>query len=256
MKAATWLVSSFVLLAAHTAQAAVVTQWNFNSTLGVNNAPVPSVGSGSATPVGMNGGANNADILVINTNPVGNAGNSSDPAVPNHQWRVRGSQSNGWSGTTQLRSGARFNASTVGFQDIVVSFDILATDGSPRHAQFQYTVDGTSFVSFGGLLDFNATSDKWRNGVTVDLSAIDAAENNASFGFQLVSAFSPVEFTNANGVQAANTAFQRTDAGNGVYTGAAGNYRFDMVTISSIPEPAALAPLAVAALVLGRKRRQ
>jgi hypothetical protein len=249
------LVSCVVTLAAvgPVAQAATITQWNFNSAVGVNNAPMPSVGAGSATPVGMNGGANNADILVIN--PAAAAGNSSDPASPNHQWRVRGSQSNGWSGTTQLLSGARFKASTVGFQDIVVSFDIQATDGSPRHAQFQYTIDGTSFVSFGGLLDFNATSDKWRTGVTFDLSAVDAVENNASFGFQLVSAFSPVEFTNANGVQPANTAFQRTDAGANVYNGTAGNYRFDMVTISSIPEPSVLAPLAVAALVLGRKRR-
>lgn len=67
------------------------------------------------------------------------------------------------------------------------------------------------------------------------------ASNNPNFGFKLVSAFSPVEFTDAGGLHAANTAFQRADAdpeGN-VYTGGAGNYRFDMVTISGtvVPEP-------------------
>lgn len=261
MKTASKIVSSLVLLiaVAPVAQAAVITQWNFNSTLGGNNSPVPSVGTGSATPVGMNGGANNADILVIATNPVGSAGNSSDPAIPNHQWRVRGSQSNGWSGTTQLLSGARFNASTVGFQNIVVSFDIQATDGSPRHAQLQYTADGTSFTSFGDLLDFNTTNDTWRNGVVFDLSSVAAANNNPSFGFKLVSAFSPAEFTNLNGLQPANTAFQRADAEPGIYTGGAGNYRFDFVTFSgvavAIPEPSALATLGVAAVLLGRKRR-
>ena len=55
---------------------ATITQWNFNTTTGVNNAPTPSTGSGSATPVGMNGGANNADILAAGGNTP-----SSDPGT-------------------------------------------------------------------------------------------------------------------------------------------------------------------------------
>jgi len=73
----------------------------------------------------------------------------------------------------------------------------------------------------------------------------------------VVSAFSPDAFTNANGLQAANTAFQRADAGTNVYTGGAGNYRFDMVTVSGtlIPAPAAAALLGLAGLMAGRRRR-
>jgi hypothetical protein len=235
------------------ARAVTITQWNFNLATGVNNTPAPSTGAGSATPVGMNGDANNADILAAGGPP-----NSSDPGAPNNVWRVRGSMSNGWSGTTQLLSGARFNASTVGYNNVVASFDLNATDGSPRHGQFQYTVDGTNFISFGPILDFNAGNSTWVNGFTFDLSSVPAAANNPLFGFKLVSAFSPVEFTNANGVQPANTAFQRASAEPQVYNGTAGNWRFDMVTISGVPEPSSLVVSALGGLsfALARRRRR
>lgn len=80
---------------------------------------------------------------------------------------------------------------------------------------------------------------------------------NANFGFRVVSAFSPVAFTNANGLQAANTAFQRADGGNNVYTGGAGNYRFDMVTLSDtvIPAPEVAAVRGLAGLMTVWRRR-
>ena len=240
------------LCTATTVQGVTITQWNFNGPTGVNNSPSPSIGAGSAMPVGMNGGANNADILAA-----GGSTPSTDPGVPNNAWRVRGSSSNGWSGATQLLSGAQFSASTIGAANIVASFDIQATDGSSRYGQFQYTVDGTNFTSFGPLLDFNATFDGWAP-IVFDLSAAPGVNNNALFGFKLVSAFSPVEFINANGVQPANTAFQRASATSQVYNGTAGNWRFDMVTISSVPEPTALAlcGLGVTGMAVVRSRRR
>lgn len=225
-------------------QAEIVTQWNFNTVIGVNNSPLPSTGVGSATPVGMNGGLNNADILAAGGTPT-----STDPAATNNNaWRVRGSTNNGWSGTTQLLSGAQFNVSTAGFNNIVTSFDVNATNGSARYAQFQYTLDGSSFTSFAPLIDFNAFNDRWAPSFSFDLSSISGANNNPLFGFKLVSAFSPVEFTNSSGLQAANTAFQRSDAAMGVYNGTAGNWRFDMVTVTSVPEPATFSLVAVGTL--------
>ncbi len=232
---------------ASAAQADIITQWNFNGPTGSNNSPAPAVGTGSATPVGMNGNANNADILA--TPGSSDAGNTL-------AWRVRGSQTNGWSGTTQLLSGARFNASTAGFENVVVSFDLFATDGAPRHGQFQYTTDGSTFTSLGAILDFNP-GDAWVNNISFDLAAIPGASDNPNFGFQLVSAFSPVEFTNANGLQAANTAFQRANAGPQVYNGTAGNWRFDSVTFRGtvVPTPGAVGLLVLVGLRGMRRRR-
>jgi len=242
-----FVLSALVLAPAANALADTITQWNFSLPTGTNNSPTPSIGAGSATPVGMNSDANNADILA-------NAG-FSDPDN-NLAWRIRGSVSNGWSGTTQLLSGARFNASTAGFQSIAVSFDLFATDGSPRHGQFQYTTDGSTFTSLGDVLDFNP-GDRWFNTISFDLSSIPGANDNPLFGFRVVSAFSPVEFTNANGVQPANSAFQRANAGPQVYNGTAGNWRFDMVTFSGtvIPTPGAAGLMALAGLAALRRRR-
>lgn len=230
---------------------ATITQWNFNTAIAPNNSPATLLGVGSATPVGMTGGGN-ADIVAAGGNTP-----SSDPSLPNNAWRVRGVTSNGWSGTTELLSGARFNVSTAGASNIVAKFDVQATDGSPRYGQFQYTGDGTNFTSLGSLIDFNATYDGWAT-FTYDLSSIPAVNNNPLFGFKLVSAFSPVAFTNLNGVQPAGTAFQRASATTQVYNGTAGNWRFDMVTVSSVPEPSTLVAgvLAVFGLGLSRSRRR
>ncbi|MGL4511782.1 MAG: hypothetical protein ACRCT8_01715 [Lacipirellulaceae bacterium] len=257
-----WLASAAACFAAFSlsagdVSAAVITQWNFNTTIAVNNSPAPSTGAGVASIVGMTNNAPNGDILAPSAAAIAANNVSSDPAVsPDNMWRVRGSVSNGWSGTVSLLSGARFNVSTAGVTGVVVSMDLFATDGSPRHAQFQYTTDGTTFTSFGPLLDFNATSDAWANGIVRDLSSVAAVDNNPAFGFRVVSAFSPVAFTNASGSQAANTAFQRTDAGTGVYTGGAGNYRFDVVTVSGevIPEPSTAAVAAMGLLTLVARR--
>jgi hypothetical protein len=244
-----WCVCS--LYAGATLHAVTITQWNFNGAIASPvNSPATSTGAGTATPVGMNGGANNADIVAA-----GGTTPSSDPASPNNAWRVRGSQTNGWSGTTQLLSGAQFNVSTAGSSGIEVKLDVQATDGSPRHGQFLYTVDGSTFTSLGPIVDFNDSFDSWKT-LTYNLSLIAAANNNPAFGFKLVSAFSPVEFTNANGVQPANTAFQRASGTSQVYNGTAGNWRFDMVTVNAVPEPSALALGGVAFAALARMRRR
>jgi len=258
LRPAALLIGLALCAACDNATAAVLTQWNFNvNAPGTNNSPVPAIGAGTASIVGMTGNAPNGDFPTAT-----NGSGSSDPATtPDLSWRVRGSVSNGWSGTTSLLSGARFNVSTVGYQDVVLSLDINATDGSPRHAQLQYTTDGTNFVSFGSLFDFNTTNDNWANGLVADLSSIAAVENNPNFAFKIVSSFAPLSFTDAGGFHPANTAFQRADAdpAEGPYTGTAGNYRFDMVTISAtpVPEPSSviLLGLALSGLITVRARR-
>ena len=77
----------------------------------------------------------------------------------------------------------------------------------------------------------------------------------------VVSAFSPAEFTDAGGFHAANTAFQRADADptSGPYNGSAGNWPFDMVTISGtvVPEPSTALLIACGfGLVAAAQRRR
>ena len=136
------------------ALATVITQWNFNTTVGANNVPAPSTGSGSASIVGMNGGPT-GDILLANAGATSASQFSSDPvgtATTGDAWRVRGVTANGYS-TSNLTSGAQFHVSTVGFSQITVCMDVYATGGAPRDAQFEYTLDGTNFLALGSVTD-------------------------------------------------------------------------------------------------------
>lgn len=259
LRARHWFASAalaaMVLTTPATGLAVTIAQWNFNVATGTNNSPAPSSGAGSATPVGMTNNANNADILAATGTPP-----STDSGSPNNAWRIRGSVSNGWSGTTQLLSGAQFNTSTAGQLNIGVSMQIHATDGSPRHAQLQYTTDGSTFTSVGPLLDFFTTFDGFAP-FSWNLTGVPGVDNNPNFGVKLVSAFSPVPFSNANGVQAANTAFQRASATTQVYNGTAGNWRLDLVTVTGgeVPEPASMVTAVGAVVFAGaaaRRRRR
>lgn len=213
----------------------VITQWNFNLPLGANSNPSTSIGIGTATSVGMNDNADSSDIR--------NGGSPTDSGDPNHAWRVRGSVANGWSTTTELLSGARFSAPTTGFSNVVVSMDVDASNGAASHAQFQYTTNGVDFISFGNLIEFQNGSDVFDTGLTWDLSSIVAVNDNPNFAFQLVSAFHP-DFGS----------FRRVDGTGPI--GASGNYRFDMVTVSAIPEPSSMLIIGLGMIGCALRRRR
>lgn len=133
-------------------------------------------------------------------------------------------------------AGAEFMVSTVGFNDIVVSFGHRASGTMSRWASFQYTTDGgTTWNELskndGALSPHDTVAD-----MTLDFSGISAASNNANFGIRVVSIFSPVAFNPEvpNEEFAANTAYHRArtqGTGGGVYSGA-GNWRLLDVTFS------------------------
>jgi MYXO-CTERM domain-containing protein len=233
-----------------------ITQWNFqNFAIGVNNTPVPSVGTGSATQLGMTNTLNgvqsvaNSDIFGGN-----NANGSTDPLQGGsptiaRAWRVRGGaapggpSANGWSSNAPLHSqGAQFNASSVGFSGISFSFDLYVTDRGPRDWQVQYTLDGSSWTNVGPAGTAGLGGDRWYNNNVVDLSGIAAANDNANLGFRVVSTYG-----------AGTTQYFAAD--NGPMSNTSGNWRFDMVTFTAVPSPAGVAALGLAGVFASRRRR-
>lgn len=74
------------------------------------------------------------------------------------------------------------NVSTAGFRNIVVSFATQRTSTGFNNNQFQYSLDGTTFVNFGGA--FNpATSFSL---LTFDLSSIAGLNDNPLASFRII----------------------------------------------------------------------
>lgn len=245
-------------LVAGTASADIVTQWNFNGTsattvAGGNSAPTPALGSGTASLIGGTTGSFSSGVA---------NGGSTDPVTTspaNFGWQTTGYPA---ASAANESAGIQFLVSTVGFEDIIISWDQRHSNTASRFWAFLYTTDGgtnwnrlsldatnasfgtTAGAAFGaaGTLAGPA-GDTWFNNRSVNLSSLLAADNNASFGFRIVSSFDG---------GASYTASSST----GTYAGT-GTSRFDMVTISGtqVPTPGAASLLALGGLVAARRRR-
>jgi hypothetical protein len=220
------------------AQADIITQWNFNSIVPDANTGtgtlIPNIGTGTASVVG--------GVTTTGFNSGDANGGSSDPASGDDS----GFQTTTYAATAPNKTaGVQYLTSTVGFEDITVSFDVRHSNTSSRFLQFQYTADGSSWNDFGALLDQNA-GDTWFNNNLFDLSAITAVDNNVNFGVRVVAAFGP-----AGGYVASNP--------NSSFS-SAGTLRYDMVTVNGalppvVPEPASMVALSVGAMALISRRR-
>ena len=197
------------------AQAVVVTQWNFNSTAADANTATgiitPAIGSGIASLIG---GA-------TSTFASGDAGTgSSDPAT---------GDDSGWNlstfaaqNTGDKTRGAQFAVSTVGFNNVVVTYDLRHSNTASRYEQFQYSLNGTTFVDYAQF-DGNL-GDTWFNGRSVDLSSVAGVANNANFAFRVVATFAP------------STTGYLASKSTSTY-GTTSTWRFDMATVQAAPVP-------------------
>lgn len=221
------------------ASAQVLTQWNFNggsstTVPGGNSSPTASTGVGTASLLGGVTASFASGIV---------DGGSTDPIVtspPNYAWNIANYAPQG---TESGLRGVQFNVSTVGFQNVEISFDVRKSGSASRYQEVLYTLDGSSFTSIG-LLDGD-TANTWFNGNSFDLSSIAGANNNANFGFKVVTVFAP-----------GGSAYLPTTS-TGVY-GTSGTTRFDMVTVNAeaIPEPATMGVVGLAAAALARRKRK
>lgn len=272
MKASVFAIAAVLAaISASVATADVITRWSFNRDAGGNlpaspTSPAASTGSGTASLFGgVNAtGTGFASGTVNGASSEGTTPPAADP-LGNNAWQINAN----WDpNAANLSQGVRFAASTAGFvDDVVVTWDLRQSNSSSRFSAFQYTIDGTNWltltdatritigtnplndgagsVTAGGLLT-RTIGDRWLNQNSVDLSGLGAG-NNAQFAFRVVAAHDP-----------SGTTFVRTDTGVAPIS-ATGTWRFDAVTISAtaVPEPssAVLIGSAMLGLIAYRRRR-
>lgn len=205
-------VAAVASLLGSAAYGATITQWNFNSnpadTLTTTGTLTPSIGSGTASLVG--------GTTATFASGASGTGSSDPVTVDDTGWNTSGYPA---AAAGDKTAGAQYLVSTLGFEDIIVNYDLRHSNTSSRFEQVQYTVNGTTWVDAPSGL-FDATpGDTWYNNRTVNLSSITAVDNISTFGLRVVSTFAP-----STSAYAASTTTSTY--------GTTGTWRFDMVTVS------------------------
>ncbi|MFN0068111.1 MAG: lamin tail domain-containing protein [Limisphaerales bacterium] len=192
-----------VLTPAHAQE--IIAQWNFNG-LPDAAAPTPSLGAGAAVLVGGT------------TGTFASGAGSSDPeAAADSAWNSTGYPTQGQGART---AGVEFAVSTAGFEGVQFRFDTRPSNTGSRHGVVQYSTDGATYVD--GASFTQAGGSVWTNLVTLDLSGVAAARDNAALRFRIVSDFAP-------------GTSEYAAAADGSTYGPNGTWRFDMVTVLGVP---------------------
>lgn len=242
--AATSLALAVTLSIASAAHAGIVTvaEWNFNGASssavpGGGSSPTASTGTGTASLLGTTGSFASGN----------NGGGSSDPTVgqaTNFGWQTTGYAAQGAGSGTR---GVQFSVSTDGYENVVVEWDQRHSNTASRFVQFQYSLDGVSFLTEGlanaGIFEASNGGDLFYNNRSIDLGGIAGVADNASFAFRVVAVFAP-----------STSAYQASSTGSSYAS--TGTLRFDMVSVfgNVVPTPAAMTLLVAAGLVARRRR--
>jgi len=235
------------------------TAWNFSA---AQAAPISTLsattGSGTLNLIGFTSSAPSGDV-------VSTAG-TANSSFSEYLLRVRNA-SGGWSlGAPQYSQGIELDSSTVGYQNIDFSFDWYSTTQGIRDLQVQYnlnTANSSGWVNIGGTSatgTYIATPNDYYNApgspnISVDLSSITGANNDATFGIRIVSAFDSTgnEPSYASATLASGGVTQP-------YNGTSGNWRLGNLefTGTAVPEPSSLAlgGVGVASLLAYRRNRK
>ena len=211
----------------------------------INNSPAPSIGIGTATPLGM---TNN---YTFTTSPVtvgSNAGSditategSTDPNsdFTSNSWRVRGlnntagpaGEGNGWNtAAPQYSQGAEFDVPTTGQYHVVMQYDWYVTAQGFRDLQAQCNTNIANANGWKNVGALQVTPDGggFVNQITLDFDALGVcnAANNPNFGVRLVGAYDP---TYTGPGAPTYTGASLTNGQPTVYNNNSGNWRFDEV---------------------------
>ena len=248
-----------------------IVAWTFDSypsaTTIITN-PVPEVGgatAGKAYSLGFSNtytyaGANGS--LSVDASDINNTGGSSSGSAGPNAWRVRGAIPStgvagiGWNYNAPIGTqGAEYDASTAGYSNIVVNFDLYFTSAAEARMCVLYTTDGWATTNVANSLFYAATpstihvnptvglggspntitgtyfvapnSQGFYNNLIVDFTGVAGVDNNPLFGFKVVNAATGSgDCLNLSGT---------------TYNNSSGNWRFDNVTVAGTagtPPPA------------------
>ena len=190
-------------------------EWNFNS-------PAPDNNTATGTTT-ASVGAGEATLLPGNSAAFAN-GAFADPATA-------GTDNSGWNttsypapGTSNKLGGAQFTLSSVGYKNLLVTWQQRNSATASKYARLQYTTNGTTFRDFTAhtMLNTNTGFEFFQS----DLSGVAGVNNNANFAFRIVTEFQ----STATGSGLAD--YVPTSPGN-YSTG--GTIRFDMVEVFADP---------------------
>ncbi len=168
----------------------IFTSWTFDPVQGTFTNPTPNFGSGTAAVV--NSGTPLTATGFSSTTGCGSAnsglGWQHQPFNP---------------GLTNEVNGVQFNSGTVGYTNIIFSWDQRFSGTAPNTVRLQYTTNGSTWTNFtmtgtntticagsingNGCYETNAGNSYRR--VIVNFSSIAAANNNPSFGIRLLASY-------------------------------------------------------------------
>ncbi len=218
----------------------VVSHWDFNSV-----PPDAKTTTGSALPTlgtGIVAGIGGATSSFSDATGSGDAAKKDNTGLNLATFSAQGTGSG--------NRGLQFQVPTVGYQNISVTWDQRFSSTASKAYQFQYTLDGNSYVAFKTFSNA-AGGNAWVNGNSVDLSSLGGVSDNPNFGFRVVSVFGPGTSSYAA-------------SGVGSNYGTSGTWRFDNVSVlgdatpAVVPEPSEYALFAAGMLggfAVWRRRR-
>jgi hypothetical protein len=202
--------------------------WNYNTITGSPTTPLADIGSGTSQVVGS---------IVVAT-----AASGMDPIINNGCGAQNGTAPGAWSftaspGASNESSGVQFNASTVGYQNILFTWDQRWSNTATNTVRVQYTLDGTTWTNFtmtsanttfcngsidNGRFQNNGVGDQYRR-ISVNFTTITGANNNANFGVRILAAN-----------YQSTTEFRQTSNPTLIATG--GTWRFDNVSFQGLAD--------------------